>query len=144
MLSAPYHEAKREDGHDGQGKAVDRLCKILPRLAAASDIEALQATRALCKGLAGSGLDFHDLADAMRKLFEKPEAPRKATWVMMSATQRGRWLMKLAKAEFLTPDELQHVCDLADRHCLMPGNHNDEEAPFMNDLIRRWRAKYGE
>jgi hypothetical protein len=143
MLTGLDRQAKQDHGQDGHAKAVDRLCKILPRLAASNDAEALQATRALCRGLAELGYDFHDLADAVQKLFEV-EAPKKAvTWAEMSAAAQGRWLMKLAKAEFLDAGELDSVCRLADRHCLVPGQDKDH-AKMMDDLLKRWREKYHE
>jgi hypothetical protein len=139
-------QARPDIAPDAAAKGADRVVKILPRLAASSDVEALQGCRALCKELAASGRDLHDLADAVKNLFEvkaRPEAVPKATWTQMSPALQARWLMKLAKAEFLDAAELSVICSLADHHALTPGRDRDHAA-LMNGILKRWRARYGE
>jgi hypothetical protein len=144
MMTGLDHQAETDTAAT-PSDSCERACKLIARLGDRSNSnEARLVLPAVNKALDAAQWDWHDVADAVRKQMEADGKTRKPLgWLDLSAAAQGRWLMKLAKAEFLSAEELLGVCALADRHCLVPGRDADH-APMMDDLLKRWRAKYGE
>jgi hypothetical protein len=122
--------------------ALDRLTKILPRLASSSDVEALQACRALSKELKAIGCDFNDLADNIRETgigdHEAPAKPK--SWSELDTGDRFTWFRKLCAAPWLDTDERARLVCISDKYCLVPARHPEPEiCAIMDDLLTRWR-----
>ena len=138
--------AANQVAHELSREAVERVCKILPRLAAASDVEALQAVRAATKSLKGATLDWCDIAGM---LFEHgvPRAPvAKAAkrWAQRKYGEKFAHVRAMLARNDLSADERVLLIEVSDALCLAPGNQVSREAEeFLDRLLRKGQGKGG-
>lgn len=117
-------------------ESVERIAKLLPRLAVENDQELLQAARRIARELEASGLDWNDLAAMLREhgVPGRPPEPPCPVWRNMKAAERNRWMQRI---QFM-PDRPQDVIEATERYWLAPGNPLSARAEEQIDfLIRR-------
>lgn len=120
--------------------ALDRAAKILARLGGGNSHELLMSVTAAKKALHEAGMDFNDVADAVRALGADDAAPaktkRKAGWASLKIGERFDMLRKLSGLE-LTDDEKWTLADFADKFALMPNRDTAPDmAAFLDGLMR--------
>jgi hypothetical protein len=119
---------------------IERVCKILCRLGAERDTEALQSLRAATKALRDCGLDWVDV-QAMLLEHGTPKAavakpiPR---WGAMHLSDKWAHLRSIQARDDLTDQEKLMLIGINDMLCIAPGNAISADGEELIDrLIRK-------
>ena len=132
----------------------DSVSKLVAMLGSDQDGEALAAARALGRVLAGAGLGFMDLAEALKKAplkkvsqkakatDEAPLDPNAPLWSDSSRLDRLILLRQLILERWLTPFQMETLNGIHDELWLRP--HvvlSQEQTDFVNWMVSEWMKR---
>jgi hypothetical protein len=106
--------------------------KLILLLSSDKDGEVVSAARAIGRVLAGAGLDFHDLANALGA--EEMVRCEPETW-----REVARWCRDNDHGR-LTPDERRFVADMANR-LVCGGQPSDKQSAWLRAIYTRLRSE---
>lgn len=134
----------------------ENVAKLVAMLGSDQDGEALAAARALGRVLAGAGLGFIDLAEAVKqaplqKTARKPETPEEPRldpsaplWSDASRPDRLALLRQLILERWLTPFQMETLNGIHDDLWLRPHLAlSQERMDFVNWMVAEWTKRRG-